>query len=70
VLKDTFLGRFVVIGANQQETVGAHVFGLVREMDGFGRVVGTCAGDNRNTLVNLVETNLNDIFVLVNIKGR
>jgi hypothetical protein len=70
MLKDTFLGRFVVVGADQQEAIGAHVLGLVREMDGFGRVVGTCAGDNRNTLVDLVETNLDDIFVLVNIEGR
>ena len=65
MLHKPLLSRFVVIGMNDQQSVGAVTGDLLREIDGSLCAVGTAAGNDRNPLLCVIDAELADIKVLL-----
>ena len=59
------LGRFVVIGHDDENRIGADVFGVLGVIDRFCGGVGTGSGDNRDALVRRLNTDLHDALVFL-----
>ena len=71
VTVQTFLGGLVVIGGDQQRTVGPGFLGKAGQADGFDGIVGTGTGQDGHTPLDLVDTDLDDTFMLfVGERGR
>ncbi|MNT61802.1 hypothetical protein D3C72_1994680 [compost metagenome] len=51
----TFLGRLVVIGRDQQAGIGAHILGRARQFDRLARGVAAGTGDHRDAPGDLID---------------
>ncbi|MCY1300948.1 hypothetical protein D9M70_505360 [compost metagenome] len=68
--EEALLRRLVVIGRDNEDRIGTSLFGMLRELDCFRRVVGAGAGDHRHPLGRRLDAELDDFLVLVMGKGR
>ncbi len=70
MLVQTFLGRLVVVGRNDQDGVGADGLGVVRQLERLMGVVGPRAGDHLDAAGGLFDAELDDVAVLFHRQGR
>ena len=63
VLEDALLRGLVVVGGDEQGGVGAGLFGEAGEADGFYRIIGACAGDDRHAALYLIHADADGGFM-------
>ncbi len=64
------LVRLVVIRRDDENGIGTGLFGVLRQLDRFHRIVGAGTGNDRNAASRNLDANLDDTLVLVMRKGR
>ena len=64
VLVEPFLGGFVVVRRDREDTVHAQRLQLLDEVDDFSGVIAACAGEHRNDTLGLFERDFDDAEVL------
>jgi len=61
---EALLRRLIVIGRDDQQRIGADLFGMLGKLDGFAGIVRACAGDDRHALVGRFDAQFDDPFML------
>ncbi|MNL28453.1 hypothetical protein D3C87_1500950 [compost metagenome] len=64
------LGRLVIIGRDDKQSIGAGLFCVLCELDRFCRIVGTSTSDDRHALGSDLHTELDHTLVLIMGKRR